>query len=267
VVVADSVGMVSRGFVRWVLRPASREDGGDGGVAGARRGSRRVYAPPAEATVFDRLGTDLGSEPTIAGLPFGRGRIVFVADPDLFRNAIVRNGDAAVQVVRLVEWLADGNARERIVFDEYHQGFGMQASAMRVARRTLVETRAGRVVFQLAIAALVLLLAVGVRPIRPRPRTRFQRRSPLEHVGALARAYAAVHAGGRAARLLVRGLRRRTAGTRGAGDEVAFLQRVADRHPEVVDDVAKLTRSMEQDDTAGDDVTAAIVRVERALTG
>jgi hypothetical protein len=217
--------------------------------------------------VFDRLGTDLGSEPTIAGLPFGRGRIVFVADPDLFRNAIVRNGDAAVQVVRLVEWLAEEGARERIVFDEYHQGFGTQASAMRVARRTLVETRAGRVVFQLAIAALVLLLAVGVRPIRPRPRTRFQRRSPLEHVGALARAYAAVHAGGRATRLLVRGLRRRTAGTRGAGDEAAFLQRIADRHPEVADDVAKLTRSMEPDDTAGDEVTAAIVRVERALTG
>ncbi|HET7564487.1 MAG TPA: DUF4350 domain-containing protein, partial [Gemmatimonadaceae bacterium] len=43
--------------------------------------------------------------PVVLGLPLGRGRLVVVADPRIFRNEIVRQGDAAVFDTRLIEWL------------------------------------------------------------------------------------------------------------------------------------------------------------------
>jgi len=249
----DSSRTFGPGWVRWVLRPA-----GEPVDAG-------VYVPPEEATTLLWLDTEHGREPMVVGMPLGQGRVIIAAEPGLFRNSTLRNDPGAIRAVRYVEWLRPA-ASDVIVFDEYHHGYGTHANVLREASRALTETAAGRVVLQVAVAGLLLLLAVGARPIRPAPRERIERRSPLEHVGALARAYAAVQASARSARLLVRGLQRRHHGTR-AGDELGWLRAVGRQIPELQGDVERLRAVMEgtTETVSATQVVASVARIERAL--
>jgi hypothetical protein len=182
---------------------------------------------------------------------------------------------AGVAAVRVADWLTEGVAGSRtIVFDEYHQGAGQQAHPWSVAGRTLTSTRGGHALVQLAIAGLVLIGAVGARALAPSPRPRVARRSPLEHVDALARAYAQVGATRLVARRLTRGLRRRHArgASRGApgseGGDAHFLRAVASRHPSVAADVERLISASEQPVAPSDlpAIAAAAAAVDRALT-
>ncbi len=214
------------------------------------------------------------------GFPFGRGRVVAVADPDVFRNDVVRvcRWGIGRQVVGMLDW-AFGGGRPPLVFDEYHQGFGPHASVTRAMAHFLVRTPSGRTVAQVAAAALVLLLALAVRPIVPRERSSIERRSPLEHVAALARAYEQIGASRVAARRLARGLRRRHAAgawTRIAeGDgrtmdvDAAFLTAVAARYPGAARDVARLRDAEERRVTAVELVAVAqsVERIDGAMTG
>ena len=101
-------------------------------------------------------------------------------------------------------------------------------------------------------AGLVLLLALGIRPVAPREPRHIERRSALEHVEALARAYAQARATRVATRRLLRGLRRRHAhGVWRAASDERFLAAVATRHPAVADDTRTLL------DAAGRSLTPA----------
>jgi hypothetical protein len=89
------------------------------------------------------------------------------------------------------------------------------------------------------------------RIIAPRDAPRIERRSPLEHIDALARAYAQVGATRTATQRLVRGLRRRLAGgTSGTVGERAsltddqFLQRARDAAPTIGESVALVQRAL-----------------------
>lgn len=248
----DSTRSFGPGWVRWVLRgPGDDEDA--------------PYLPPENATVLLSLDTENGPEPMVVGMPFGNGRLVVAAEPGLFRNSTLRVHPGAIRAVRYLEWLdAGGNAT--IVFDEYHHGHGTHANVLREAGRALTATLAGRAVLQVALAGLLFLIAAGVRPILPRPITRIERRSPLEHVGALARAYAAINATARATRLLVRGLQRRHHGIR-AGDEMAWLAAIGRQLPSVQPEVERLRAIITASAEAGsaDEVVASVSRIERAL--
>ena len=117
----------------------------------------------------------------------------------------------------------------------------------------LVGTGSGRTLFQLLAAGLILLLAAAPRLIPPRDPESIERRSPLEHVDALGRAYAQVGATRSATARLVRGVRRRVAGgaTRGgsagpgpdASDD-AFLDRAARDAPRIAGDVALIKKAL-----------------------
>lgn len=255
--VPDTPVTFGRSLVSWVLRPL---DGPNDSV--------RALVTPRGGRSFLSLRTRYGSEPVILGYPFGGGRIVAVANADLLTNRVLREGLPAVRVVRLIEWLQGDDPARTIVFDEYHHGYGTHASAMRVARRALLHTPAGRVAMQLAAAAIILLMAVAGRPVRPRPRTRIERRSPLEHVTALARAYREVGAIDRATRLLVRGLRRRHGGLRSDLDDVAYLRGLADRDSALAPDVDRLIDELEGRPAARsrENVAAAILHIERVIS-
>ncbi|HUQ82698.1 MAG TPA: DUF4350 domain-containing protein [Gemmatimonadaceae bacterium] len=182
------------------------------------------------------------------GFPLGRGRVVVAADPDLLRNDVLRvcEWGADVANVRILEYLSaggpGGGRRERLVFDEYHQGYGEHPGTVKGIVRYLGRTASGHLVLQLAGAGLVLLLAVGPRVLKPRAVERIERRSPLEHVDALARAYRAVGATRTATSRLVHGVRRRVEhalGARsGASSDDAFLSWAEQRAPVRRDDVA-----------------------------
>jgi hypothetical protein len=213
--------------------------------------------------------------PTVIGFPLGRGRVIVAGDVDLFRNANVRicAFDAAVQVVRMYEYLRDGpnGARARLIFDEYHQGHGARPGTTRVIVRYLRGTSSGKALAHLGVAGIILLLALGPRTLIPRDSERVERRSPLEHVDALARAYWHVHATRTATRRLVRGLRRRTehrlgAGRRDVPDE-AFLDwaesHIAARRGDIALVRQALTLPMRRKELPG--VGAALQRLEHDL--
>jgi hypothetical protein len=189
----------------------------------------------------DATGAATAILPAAIGFPLGRGRVVVAADPDLVRNDVLRvcRWGADVAAIRMIEYASDGapggGTRHRLVFDEYHQGYGVQPGTIRGIIAYLSHTRSGHLVLQLGVAGLVLLLALGPRLVPPHDDERIERRSPLEHVDALARAYRAVGATRTVTTRLVRGVRRRveqSTGGRGAVmTDDAFLGWAVQRVP------------------------------------
>ena len=211
---------------------------------------------PRDTTPFITVDLPGPSAPTLpraaaaVGVPLGLGRVVAFSDPDMLRNDVVRvcKWDVGRRVVEALDWVSRGR-RPTLVFDEYHQGFGTHPSMFSAIQEFLFETTIGRGIAQGLGAALVLMLALGVRPIAPRGVSRIERRSPLEHVDALALAYERIGASRLAARRLAAGLRRRhgrgawSARSPGAGPGDAderFLGAVSAAHPEVAADVARI---------------------------
>jgi hypothetical protein len=220
-----------------------------------------------------------GSElPAAIGFPIGRGRVVLAADPDLLRNDVLRvcRWGADVAAVRMLEYASDsapgGGRRRRLVFDEYHQGYGEQPGTVRGIVGYLAHTGSGHLVLQLAGAGLVLLLAVGPRLLPPRAPERIERRSPLEHVDALARAYRAVGATRTATARLVHGVRRRVEQALGARSGVssdeAFLAWAQQRAPARAPDVDLVRQALAQPVSRRDleTVGQALRRREASLT-
>ncbi len=179
--------------------------------------------------------------PAVLGMPLGAGRIVVLADAGIVRNSMLSQNELVILPERLLEWVAPSLAAP-VVFDEYHHGLGNHGNAMRAIRGALFATPVGRAGVQILVALFILLLALGARAIAPRARMRLERRSPLEHVGALSRAYMQKGATRLAARRLVHGIRRRhgSAARGSGGDDDAFLRRVAERHPALGPSVERL---------------------------
>jgi hypothetical protein len=177
---------------------------------------------------------------------------VVASDPDIVRNDVIRACDYGIapQAVRMLEYASGGagQARRRLVFDEFHHGYGAQPGTMRAIARYLGGTGSGHLLFQLLAAGLVLLLAAAPRDVPPVDPERIERRSPLEHVDALARAYAQVAATRTATTRLLHGVRRRLergSVPRGAArtDDV-FLERAEALAPALKPDVALIRRAL-----------------------
>jgi hypothetical protein len=224
---------------------------------------------PRDTITLVRVHTrNRGAMPTMMARRIGRGTVLAIADPTFLRNQNVRDGSAAVLAVRLFEWL-DPARPGRIVFDEYHQGFGNDASLFATVGDAIAHTAPGRGALQLCVAGLLLLLAYGVRPIAPRARTVIERRSPLEHVGALSRAYEQIGATRLATQRLVRGLRRRhPLGATGALDDDQYLALLGTRVSALAGDAEVLRAALHRPHSAADWVAvgAAIDHIERTLT-
>jgi hypothetical protein len=234
-------------------------------------GEKRADTTDRMSTVESEADTSGGPlRPAAVGYPLGAGRVAIVSDPDMLRNDVLRvcAWDADVVAVRMLEYLSRQEPRRAaIVFDEYHQGYGAHPGSFTAITRYLWRTSSGRTLLQLAIAGLVLLAATAPRPIPPRDDTRVERRSPLEHVDALARAYRQVHATRTATQRLLRGVRRRSEGrvrTVVHTDE-AFLDAVEARHPELAEDV-RLVRRAAREPVSGLELERAGVALERIET-
>lgn len=177
----------------------------------------RRPAPP-DTVGFGRVGYRRDGDPTenigraAVGFPFGRGRVVAVADENYLVNDVVRRCEleADVAFVRMIEYLSRGERGRRIAFDEFHHGYGVRGGSFTAIRMYLAGTPSGRMLAQIAVAGLLLLFAFAPRPLVPRDPVRAIRRSPLEHADALAHAYAGVNATRTVTARLLAGVRRRT---------------------------------------------------------
>jgi len=178
---------------------------------------------PAPVTIDTLLRVPAGA--LALRLTYDSGRVAtLVADDELFSNRALRATDAGPFALGLIV-----PAYQRVIVDEYHQGFetgGSLAGALFAWSR---RSPWGWAAWQLAVVGVLALLAAGVRfgPVRTVIDRR--RRSPLEHVRALATALAAARGHGVAVSLLVRGLRRRLSrtGQSGREDPRAWLDELA----------------------------------------
>lgn len=161
--------------------------------------------PPARPARVDTL-LAAGRFPVALELEFrGGGRALLVAEPDWIRNRSLRETDVGALVI---PWIVALGV-DRLVVDEYHQGFGRSGALFQAAGRWLLSAPPGWAMVQLGFAALVALLASAVRfgpAIHALPR---RRRSPLEHLDALASGLERAGGVRTAVALLGRGLARR----------------------------------------------------------
>ena len=228
----------------------------------------------------DSLGRErtdfFGSRPSVIGFPFGAGRIVVASDADVFRNDAIRvcQYELDIAAVRELSFLKEGGvvARDSIVFDEFHQSRGISTGTIALISNYFTTTQSGHAVFQLCGAGLLLLLAGATRVQPPREEARLVRRSPLEHVDALARAYAQVGATRTAVMRLVRGLRRRVerGGARSAATErdESFLSRIAETKPSLASDIDLVRKALTSNSSQSEfkEVGNAIGRIEASIT-
>lgn len=176
----------------------------------AVQGIGRVFdgASPAlrDSSAEALLVTETGA---VAALTFRRGRGVVVAWSDRapLENQALRESEGALLFARAAaEATANG---EPLRFDEYHQGYRGGGSPLRAALAFVRGKGRGWAALQLAGVMALVLLAAGWRfgsVIPPRPPLR---RSPLEHVDALAALYREARARNTTRRLLLSALARR----------------------------------------------------------
>lgn len=247
---------INAGGVSRYLRP----------VPTSERDTAPVF-PPDTATLLRVRADSSQAQPAVMTRKLGKGTAVVVADLEFARNENVRDTTGMILAVRLLE-RAGIDPRQRLVFDEYHQGFSDATSMSGVIGQALFDTPTGRAAVQALIAGLILLLAIGIRPVAPRERVSIERRSPLEHVGALRLAYEQVQATRLATNRLVRGLRRRHPLGAGPLTDDAYLSLLAQRAPVAAGDAALLKRALTTPMAAADWVAvgSAIDHIERAIT-
>ncbi len=186
-----------------------------------------AFSCPVPAILMrERLLETPGREPVAIRLvrEDGGGDVILLADAGLARNRVVRSTEAGPHLLKLFQ----GRYR-RVIFDEYHHGFGPSGSMAGAVVSWSKSHPLGWAVWQLA---LVGLLALAISAVRFGPARRVierRRRSPLEHVRALAAALAAARGHDIAIAALVRGLRRRLlpAGQRASGDSSRWLDGVS----------------------------------------
>jgi hypothetical protein len=162
-------------------------------------------APLGTARVDTLLRTPGGRPAALRLVYGGGGRVTLLADAVYVCNRALRETDAGLAVL---PWIL-GDHPSRVVFDEYHQGFGEQGSLVVAAARWAAGAPAGWAMVQLAGAGLALLALSAVRFGATAGGVTRLRRSPDEHLEALANGLERGDGAGEAVALIVAGLRHR----------------------------------------------------------
>jgi hypothetical protein len=137
--------------------------------------------PEAIVHVRDAFGN------LIMAVEEGKGRVIMVADPSLFSNLDLREGDhARLALDLLLTHLGQG----LLLIDEYHQGYGRVTSVAAY----VFQSEALVPLLQVLVLVLLLWAAAGRRfgPARPMPRE--TERSSMEYVRAMAHLFQRVKA-------------------------------------------------------------------------
>ncbi|HEX6746726.1 MAG TPA: DUF4350 domain-containing protein [Longimicrobium sp.] len=236
---ADSLGLRVTSLARDTLRTTTRRYHGATATAEANRltegvgtvdGFRTGFLRSSRA--FDGTATVLASArrtPVVVDYRLGKGRVIAWSDALPLVNGRLKRSRAAILFARTA---VDAGDRRALWFDEYHHGFKTGGSVIGGTTRFLLREPAGHAALQVAAALLGLVLLFGRRFGKPLPPPPARRRSPLEHVEALAGAYLQAGARDTARRLLLAGMARRL-GRRvphTAAAEGEMLQRLA-AHP------------------------------------
>jgi hypothetical protein len=134
--------------------------------------------PPAPVSHLGDGRAGTGS--MLVDYAYGHGRVVVMSDPYVVSNAGLNRADNLFLAINLA---TGGRAQGRILFDEFHQGYGEgQNEVLAYFRGTPVLWLFG----QGALVALALVWTRGRRFARALPAPQVDRRSKLEFVASMA---------------------------------------------------------------------------------
>ena len=154
----------------------------------------------------DTLLRTRGGQAIATRLTFrGGGSVMIVADSRLLSNRALKETDAGIMVI---PWMLQG-LPQRIVFDEYHHGFQERRSIFLAALNWSRNSPAGWAIWQLCAAGLLSLVFLAVRFGPALNVIERKRRSPMEHLDALALGLQRAEGQETAVMLIAAGLRRR----------------------------------------------------------
>ena len=143
----------------------------------AKSESEKFESPAPVAHLGDARG---GADSLLVDYAYGRGRVAVLSDPYIVSNAGLNRSDNLFLAVNLV---TGGHSRSRVLFDEFHQGYGGGRN------ETLAYFKGTPVLWLFAQGALVALALVwtrGRRFARALPAPHTDRRSKLEFVASMA---------------------------------------------------------------------------------
>lgn len=135
-------------------------------------------------------------------------RVVLLADSRYVANEDLKETDAGLLIVPLVLPAGPGDDAA-FLFDDFHHGYGTRGSLTRATASWMARTPLGWAMLQLAFVGLLVLAARAVRFGPALEVVHRERRSPLDHVDALATGLARARRDETTVALLVDGLRRR----------------------------------------------------------
>lgn len=212
-------------YVHWVLVPAGEDTAGQGAEV-------RYAGVPAKSCrqgtlVADTLLATAGNRPVLVEVIPKRGaRVLILSDPVLLSNRSLREHDLGPTLLRLLAGAGRG-----VRFDEYHHGFDAGGGLLGEVVAWSGRSPWGWAAWQLTAVGLLALLVAMRRTGPIRSVIVRTRRSPLEHVRALATALRAARGHDVAIDLLVAGLRRRLSrdGRAMRGSNPAWMAQLQDR--------------------------------------
>jgi len=148
-----------------------------------------VDSPSALTPLFaDRHGT------RIAARTVGHGCIILVSDSSFLANGLVAQADNAVLATNLVSYALAQARHEKMVFDEYHFGYGSRNQGLTILGGMLLTTSAGWAVLSLTVAGILVLIHKGRQFGPRRGLAEERRRSKTEYVYAVGATFRAVGA-------------------------------------------------------------------------
>ncbi len=121
----------------------------------------------------------------IAEYAIGRGRLILLSDSSFLANGLIAREDNAVLAVNLISYAFAQAPREKIVFDEYHFGYGSRNRGFGVLGGMLLTTSAGWAVLSLTAAGVLFLIYKGRQFGPRRGLAKERRRSKTEYVYAV----------------------------------------------------------------------------------
>lgn len=140
----------------------------------------------------------------------GLGRIIILSDSSFLANGLIGKSDNSVLAVNLISY-ALSNARDnKVIFNEYHLGYGYHQTGFSVLSRMLFTTTAGWAVLSLTVAGVLYIIYKGRRFGFRRSLGKKHRRSKIEYIYGVGSTYRSAGANRLTLELIYDWLKRKT---------------------------------------------------------
>ena len=261
-------------YTSWVLTPREPDEAESARLEALRKEPSEEQELPICSTLLpyatDTIVAAANNRPVILRLRYrAGGTITLAADRRWFTNRVWRDSD--VPVIALPLLTPRTERRGRVVWDEYHQGFGDEG-ATTLERRTWGWVRSspvGWAILQLVAVALAWLATTAVRFGPARSVIERRRRSPLEHLEALGAGLESAADAETAVQRLALGLRRRLgrAGQLGQDEAGPWLEglALAMRGPKGREAVRRLQSLLTVRDREGESSSGRVLQAAQAV--